>query len=89
MIGLADFFFRNNSKEEKEISSVILDLNYSDTRGPMISILSLLILSFAYGERFHVHYILGSTLLCDLLSIKKKKKKLVCFSEAVKVLVGK
>ena len=37
----------------------------------MISILSLLVLSFAYGGRFHVHYILGSTLLCDLLSIKK------------------
>ena len=53
----------------------------------MISILSLLMLSFAYGERFHVHYILGSTLLCDLLSIKKKK--LIFFSEAVKVLVGK
>ena len=65
-----------------------MDLNYSDTRCPMISILSLLMLSFAYGERFHVHYIIGSTLLCDLLSIKKKKK-LVCFSEAVKVLVGK
>ena len=52
----------------------------------MISILSLLVLSFAYGGRFHVHYILGSTLLCDLLSIKKK---LICFSEAVKVLAGK
>ena len=58
MIGLAGFF-RNNSKEEKEISRVILDLNYSDTSCPMISILSLLMLNFAYGERFPVHYIGG------------------------------
>lgn len=86
MIGLAGFL-EITAREEKEISRVILDLDHSDTSGPMISILSLLMLSFAYGERFHVHYILGSTLLCDLLSIKRKK--LTCFSEAVKILVGK
>ena len=70
-----------------------MDLNYSDTRCPMISILSLLMLSFAYGERFHVHYIIGSTLLCDLLSIKKKNnlfdfQKLIRYSLVKRKVLG-